>query len=198
MHNLIIIGGGGHAKVIADIATKCNYNILGFLDDNDSLDSFLDIKKLGKIRDCINNADKAKFIIAIGNNTVRQRIAQEYNLDYATIIHPSAIVSNYSQIGKGTVIMPLAVINADSKIGEHCIINTSAVVEHDNMLGDFSHISPNSTLCGTVKIGKKCHIGAGATVINNISICDNTTIGAGAVVTKNITVLGIYKGIPAR
>ncbi len=198
MHNLIIIGAGGHAKVVVDIANALGYNILGFLDDNTAINVFANLKQLGKIEDCTKYIDKAKFVIAIGNNAVRKRIAEEYNLKFATLIHPSAVVSPNATIGEGSVVMPLCVINSNTQIGEHCIINTAAIVEHDNTIGDFSHISPNTTLCGTVNIGDICHIGAAATVINNTNICSDCIIGAGAVVTKDINKSGTYVGVPAK
>ncbi len=198
MHNLIIIGGGGHAKVIADIASLNGYKILGFLDDSPNITKLLDFDKLGKIEDAPLYADKAQFIIAIGNNAVRKEIAEKYNLNFATLVHPSAIIGSQVEIGKGTVVMPAVVINSSSKIGEHCIINSASVIEHDNIIGDFTHISPNATLCGTVKIGDGCHIGAGATIINNLTVCNNCIIGAGAVVTKNIEKSGTYVGVPAK
>jgi sugar O-acyltransferase (sialic acid O-acetyltransferase NeuD family) len=198
MHNLIIIGAGGHAKVVVDIANALGCNILGFLDDNTAINEFANLKQLGKIEDCTKYIDKAKFVIAIGNNTVRKRIAEEYNLKFATFIHPSAVVSPNATIGEGSVVMPLCVINSNTQIGEHCIINTAAIVEHDNTIGDFSHISPNATLCGTVNIGDMCHIGAAATVINNTNICSDCIIGAGAVVTKDINKSGTYVGVPAK
>ncbi len=198
MRNLIIIGGGGHAKVIADIAIANKYNILGFLDDNPNNLEFLGLNRLGCIADALKYSEKAKFIIAIGNNKIRKKINEKYRLNYATLIHPSAIVGSDVAIGEGSVIMPNTVINTSTKIGKHCIINTCASVDHDNLISDFTHISPNATLCGTVKIGENCHVGAGATIINNINIFSNCTIGAGAVVTSNIENSGIYVGVPAK
>jgi sugar O-acyltransferase (sialic acid O-acetyltransferase NeuD family) len=198
MHNLIIIGAGGHAKVVVDIANALGYNILGFLDDNTAINEFANLKQLGKIKDCTKYIDKAEFVIAIGNNAVRKRIAEEYNLKFAILIHPSAVVSPNATIGEGSVVMPLCVINSNTQIGEHCIINTAAIVEHDNKISDFSHISPNATLCGTVNIGDMCHIGAAATVINNTNICSDCIIGAGAVVTKDINKSNTYVGVPAK
>lgn len=198
MRNLIIIGGGGHAKVIADIAIANKYNILGFLDDNPNISKLLGYSHLGGIDDAMRFVAKAEFIIAIGNNTVRKTISQKFDLKFATLIHPSAIVGSDVAIGEGSVIMPNTVINSSTKIGKHCIINTCASVDHDNSISDFTHISPNATLCGTVKIGENCHVGAGATIINNINIFSNCTIGAGAVVTSNIENSGTYVGVPAK
>ena len=198
MRDLIIIGAGGHAKVIADIAIAVGYNVRGFLDDNPNTQKFLAYGKLGNVSDATRFSKSAEFVIAIGNNEVRKSIAEKYDLSFATLIHPTAVIGSQVEIGKGSVVMPLAVINANSKIGKHCIINTAAVIEHDNCFGDYSHISPNATLCGTVSVGSNCHVGAGATVINNTNVCDNCVIGAGAVVIKDIEISGTYIGVPAR
>lgn len=198
MDNLIIIGAGGHAKVIADIACANGYTVLGFVDDNPNILNLLQFKKLGSVQDLPKFANTAKFVIGIGSNTVREKIAKTYNLNFVTLVHPTAVVGSNVTIQDGTVVMPHAVINADAKIGSHCIINSSAVVEHDCDIGDFSHVAPNATLCGTVKVGEMCHIGAGATVINNLTICKNCIIGAGAVVVKDIDKSNTYIGIPAK
>lgn len=198
MHNLIIIGAGGHAKVVVDIAIANKYNILGFLDDNSNTDKLFSFHKLGSVSDAPKFSNSAQFIIAIGNNEIRKSMAQKYDLNFATLIHPTAVIGSQVQIEKGSVVMPMAVINANTKIGKHCIINTAAVIEHDNTIGDYSHISPNATLCGTVNVGKMCHIGATATVINNTNICSNCIIGAGAVVTRDINDSGTYVGVPIK
>lgn len=188
--DIIVIGAGGHGKVIADIITACGDRFLGFLDD--------DITKnpLGKIADYEKYSD-ALFVIGIGNPEIRERVSK-LPCKWYTAVHPSAVVSPSAKIGEGTVIMPNAVVNADAKIGRHAIINSTAVVEHDNEIDDYAHISVGAKLGGTVKIGKRTHIGIGATVKNNTDICADCIIGAGAVVVKNIEKQGIYKGIPAR
>lgn len=198
MSDLIVIGGGGHAKVIIDIAVAQGYKVLGFLDDNPKAEKLLGYDKLGAVSDAVKFSDKAEFVIAIGNNEIRKKIASEYNLNFATLVHPSAVIGSDTNIAEGTVVMPNAVVNASAKIGKHCIINTAAVVEHDCKIGDFVHISPNATLCGTVHIGDNCHIGAGVTVINNLAVCDDCIVGAGAVVIKEISTKGTYFGVPAK
>ena len=198
MRNLIIIGGGSHAKVIADIAASLDFNILGVLDDNADTTHFPDYDVLGKVEDCVKFADKAQFIIAIGNNAVRKQIAEKYNLDFATLVHPRAFISPKAKIGKGTVVMPMAVVNTNASVGEHCIINSAAVVEHASRVGNFVLVSPQVSLCGTVTVGDNCHIGAGASVINNKSICADCIIGAGATVIRDLVESGTYVGVPAR
>ena len=194
---IIILGAGGHAKVISDIALKMGYKVLGFLDDNAKADKVCGIPVLGKIAECVNFGD-CEFVIGIGSNAVRKLLSEKYALKFATLVHPSAQIGMDVTIGEGTVVMANAVVNPSAVIGKHSIINTSSVVEHDSRLGDYVHISPRAVLCGTVTVGNNIHIGTGATVINNITICDDCIIGAGATVVKNITEKGTYIGVPAK
>ncbi|MDO4608893.1 MAG: acetyltransferase, partial [Clostridia bacterium] len=169
MHNrLIIIGAGGHGKVIADIALKIGYKEISFLDDNAKGECF-NLSIVGTI-DYVTtlNDRKTDFVIAVGNSSIRKKIAENYDVNWVTLIHPSAVIATNVEIGKGTTIMAGAVINPDAKIGEHCIINTSAVIEHDNVIENYVHISPNATLGGTVTVGESTHIGIGATAKNNV------------------------------
>ena len=170
---LIIIGASGHGKVVADIAVRCGYEITGFLDDNDSLTELAGYPVLGRTSDALKYMPESEFVIAIGSNTVREKIDLNYELRWATLIHPRAVIGMDTEIGEGTVVMANAVINPGSRIGRHCIINTGAIIEHDNIIGNYSHISPNAALTGTVSVGNKVHIGAGAVIRNNISICGN-------------------------
>ena len=154
---------------------------------------------LGKTEDYVNYPD-AKFVIAIGNGAVRQKVAERLQgVRWYTAIHPKAVVSAMdTAIGEGTVVMAGAVINPCAVIGKHCIINTGAGVDHDDRIGDYTHIAVGATLAGTVTVGSTVWIGAGAVVSNNISICDGCMIGAGAVVVRNIEETGTYVGVPAR
>lgn len=190
MKDVVILGAGGHAHVIADIIRAEGNNVIAFLDDDLSQEDCAGpISDYSKYNDCL-------FVIGIGNANVREKLSQ-LNLKWHTAIHPSAIVSPSAIIGEGTVVMPNAVINARTIIGKHCIVNTGAVVEHDNSIGAFSHISVMASLGGTITIGKKVWIGIGAVVKNNIIICESVLIGAGAVVVKNICESGTYIGMPA-
>lgn len=198
--SVIVIGAGGHGKVIADIIESSGNHVKGFLDDNDDVQgkSVIGFPVLGKTADYVNYQD-CEFVIAVGNPNVRQKIAEALDVKWHTAVHPRAVISKHDvEIGEGTVIMANAVINPSAKVGKHCIINTGAIVEHDNVLEDFVHISPNAALAGTVAVGKATHIGAGAAVINNITIADNCIIGGGAAVIGDITESGTYVGVPAR
>ncbi len=197
-NRLVIIGAGGHGKVISDIASKIGYTNIAFADDN--ADGFClnypIICKSSNIE--MQNDGNTDFVIAVGDNAIRKRIAEEHNVNWVTLIHPSAQIGADVKIGVGTVVMAGAVVNSCATIGEHCIINSSAVIEHENVIEDYVHISPRVALGGAVHVGKGTHIGIGASVKNNLEICENCTIGAGAVVVKNIREPAIYIGIPAK
>lgn len=191
MKNIVILGAGGHAHVIADIVLAEGNNVVAFLDDDITQQDCN-----GLISNYIKYSD-CEFIIGIGNNNIREKLS-ELNLKWHTAIHPSCVISPTVKIGEGTVIMPNSVINARSRIGRHCIINSGAIVEHDNIINDFVHISVGARLGGTVTIGKNTLIGIGTTIKNDISICKDCIIGAGAIVVKNITESGTYIGVPVK
>lgn len=194
MRPLIIIGAGGHGKVVRDIAKQCGYTKISFLDDADIPEA------IGKTTDYMEYIENSDFFIAIGNNSIREKIYQELDSNHAeivTLMHPNAVVSQTAKIGKGTAVMAGAVINEDAEIGNGIIINTCSSVDHDCRIEDFCHISVGAHLCGTVKVGKRTMVGAGATVINNVDICDDCMIGAGAVVVRKIDEAGTFVGVPA-
>lgn len=198
MNRLVIIGAGGHGKVIADNAIKNGYTDICFVDDK-ATGACMGFPIIGSCNDLeMLNDGSTDFIIGIGNNTTRKLIAEEHNVKWVSIIHPSAQIAVNVTIGEGTVVMAGAVVNACTSIGEHCIINTCAVIEHDNMIENYVHVSPNAALGGTVRIGQLTHVGIGATVKNNTEICSDCIIGAGAVVVKNIKEPGTYIGVPMR
>lgn len=199
--DVIIIGAGGHAKVIADIIYKSGDNLIGFLDDNlanKGKEIYLGKKVLGTTKD-IEIYNKNYFIIGIGNNSIRKKINNENNLKLYTAIHPSAIIAEDVKIGTGSVIMAGVVINPGTVIGKNCIINTCSSLDHDNLLEDYVHISPGAHLAGTVSVKEGTWICTGAIVKNNITIGKNNIIGAGGVVIKDIIEENTtYIGVPAR
>ena len=194
----IIIGAGGHAAVIADILFKCGCTVKGFLDDAvDVGTDVLDAKVIGKVESCRNHPE-CLFIIGVGDNSIRKRIAESYRLEYGVAIHPSAVVGRHVEIGCGSALMAGCIVNPGTAIGQHCIINTGACIDHDNKISDFAHVSPGAALGGTVFVGSMSHIGIGSCIKNNIIICDNVVVGAGAAVVSDIVESGIYIGVPAR
>ena len=200
MREVIIIGAGGHAKVIADIVQNCGDVVVGFLDDHPNMQGQLyGIPILGTVSE-YEKYINAEFVIGIGNATIRRKIAERMmGVKWYTAVHPSAVISPTDvSIGEGTVVMANAVVNVGTKIGAHCIINTAAVLDHDNCIGDFSHISVGAKLAGTVSIGEETWVGIGAVISNNIDVCGGCMIGAGATVVRSIKHKGTYVGVPAR
>ena len=200
--NLLIIGASGHGKVVADIATKMNrWANIAFLDDNDSVNMSMGLPVIGKSSSALIYRESSEFFVAIGNNSTRERIQEELEIEgasLATLIHPNAVIGTEVAIGTGTVIMAGVVINSSSKVGKGCIINTSSSIDHDSIIEDYVHISPGATLAGTVRIGKGSWVGVGSVISNNITICNSCQLGAGAVVVKDITEKGTYIGVPAK
>lgn len=197
--SLIIIGAGGHGKVVADIAFKTGYEDIVFFDNNASIKECAGFKVFRK-SDMKDEYRYRDFFVAIGNADTRQKffeILSEKGCNIISLIHPNATVSRRVKIGKGTAVMAGAVINSDAVIGDGCIVNTASSVDHDCIIEDFAHISVGAHLAGSVHIGQKTWIGAGATVSNNIRICGGCMIGAGAAVVKNINEKGTYIGVPA-
>ena len=197
----MIVGAGGHGKVLADLAEKTGeYSRITFLDDV-LVGSCAGYEILGKCEDYLKFIEDYCFIVAIGNAEIRQRIQlqlEESNAQIEILVHPNAVVSKNVIIGCGTVIVAGAIVNTDVQIGKGVIINTSSSVDHDCKIGDFAHISVGTHLAGNVKIGANSMISAGSVVINNIEICENVVVGAGAVVIKNIEESGTYIGVPAK
>ena len=197
-NRLIIIGAGGHGKVVADNALKNGYFNINFVDDH-AMGTCMGFPIIGTSAEINHlNDGKTDFVIGVGNNDLRKRIAGKYDVNWVTLIHPSAQIAVNTSIGKGTVVMAGTIINAGATVGAHCIINSGAIVEHDNLIGDYVHISPRAALGGTVRVGDLTHIGIGAVVKNNIAVCDHCVIGAGAVVVKEIKDSGTYVGVPSR
>ena len=197
MNRLVIIGAGGHGKVIADIAMKCGYTDICFLDDH-AVGMCMGFPIAGTSAELtLMNDGATDFVIAVGTNATRRKIAERFHVSWVTLIHPSAWIAADVTIGQGTVVMAGAMINPSARVGAHCIINTGSIVEHDNVLGDYVHLSPRTTLSGTVAVGECAWLGTGTSVINNVEICSNATVGAGSVVIRSIRKEGTYYGIIA-
>jgi len=202
MSKLVIIGAGGHGRVVADCA-----QVIGDYDDIVFLDDCFNERKINEHWRIIGHVSiwskltDSDFIVAFGNNTLRKRMInelQQANANLVSIIHPSAVVSKYANIDVGTVVFANAVINVNSQIGKGCIINTAATIDHDCQIGECVHISPSANIAGGVTIGVLSWLGIGSTVIECLTLAENTQIGAGAVVTQSTQANSLYLGVPAK
>lgn len=172
MTEVILIGAGGHGKVVLD-AVLSNPNIdikiIGFLDDGD-IKEIHRIKKLGNIKDFVNFKDK-KFHIALGNNKFREKIAKELGEEnLISIIHKTAYISSMSKIGNGSYIGAMTVINSECEIGKGCIINTGTIIEHNSYVGDYSHLSYRVLVGSESKISSRTMIDMGKILERNSNV----------------------------
>lgn len=209
MKKIVIIGSGGHAKVVlSEILLLKKFKILGFIDDFIPTGTLIDkennLFNIGKIKDLKSIVDKNTCgIIGIGENYIRKKIVQDIkriikNFCWAKIISKNAIISKKVDIGEGTVIIPGSVINTGTKIGKHCVINTRSSVGHDNYFSDYSSCGPGSTIGGGVFVGESSYLGIGCTIKNGINIKENTIIGGHSFVNKNCEKNSLYFGVPAK
>lgn len=196
---LVVLGFGGHARSVADVALACGYVELHFVDDNArNGESFLGYPVTVSVDACIGN--NHEFFPAAGDN--RKREAQfiqisKLGFPIATLISPNASIGVGSAILSGCFIGHHAHVGPMARIGRACIINTGAIVEHECQIGDFCHVSVNATMAGRSKLGDYSMLGAGATVIDQLQVCADVVVGAGAVVNKMICSPGVYVGVPA-
>jgi sugar O-acyltransferase (sialic acid O-acetyltransferase NeuD family) len=198
--HIVVIGAGGHAKVVVSTLLTAGLNVNSLYDD--------DPEKWGKeilgirVTDALSELDGVvgrQAIFGIGDNFTRKQLANRFRkLDWVSVIHPGAYVHPSVSLGKGTVVFAGAIIQPDAVIGEHCIINSGATVDHDCILGDYVHIAPGVNLAGNVKIEEGVFFGIGGAAIIGINIGEWSVIGAGAVVVKNIPENVTAAGIPAR
>ena len=204
MDGLLIIGAGGHGKVIADIASALgNWNQIAFVDDKyPDLAQVLDWPVIGGMDDFQKHRQEYPDVfVAVGDNAVRQKLtiwSEEAGFHLPALIHPRAAVSRLAVIGAGTVINSQSAVNANARIGKGCIVNTGATVGHDCLLGDFVHVAPGASLAGETVIGDGCWIGMRSAVIEQLTVGKGVVVGAGAVVLRNIPDNKLVVGIPAR
>ena len=191
---VIIIGAGGHAKVLVETLKLIKWNVIGLITKDIAKDEVLyGIKVLGDdqvIR--FFSPDEVCLLNGIGSlpgNMLRWKLATSFRnkgFSFPKIIHTTACIAEGVIISQGVQVMAGSVLQPGVEIGEDCIINTGVIIDHDCQIGANCHLSPGVTLCGGVRIGKNVYIGAGVTVIQGIKIGDNVIVAAGSVVFKDI------------
>jgi len=197
---LLVLGAGGHGLVIAEAAQAAGWDVQGFRDASKApgtpVGAWEVIASL-----VVTIPPKVKVIVGIGDNATRQRISEEMEgrgAEFATVIHPSAIISPSAIIGSGVFVGPRALVHAEAEVATGAIVNSAAVVEHHNHIGAYSHVASGATLAGTVKVGERVLIGAGSAVKPGMSITSDCVVGAGSAVVRHLEEPGIYVGVPAK
>ena len=209
MTRLLILGAGGHAKVVAETAIASGFaSSLAFLDDAyssaDSSSSFLGWPVLGSLISSLDEGFSSDFdaaVVAIGHALVRLRWIQnlqDAGYQLPVLIHPTAMVSPSSQLGPASVVFAQVAVQPHASIGTGVILNTGCSVDHDAQISDGVHICPGARVAGEVKIGDRSWIGIGASVIQQVSIGSDVTVGAGAAVIRDLPNSVTAVGVPAR
>ncbi len=196
--NIIVVGAGGHAKVVIATVRAAGGEVVAAYDDDRGHwgRQILGVPIKGPVSG--QEIGDAPAVIAVGNNRARQSIAERLQAQWVTVCHPNASVHSSASIGPGTVVFAGSVIQPDATIGAHSILNTAASVDHDCIVGDFVHIGPGVRLCGGVTVDEGVLLGVGAKVAPNVEIGPWTTVGAGAVCVVDVAGDTTVVGVPAR
>ncbi|MEG0697008.1 acetyltransferase [Algoriella sp.] len=209
MKNIAIFGAGGFGREVKTIIDKINnenpntYNFLGFYDDGFEKGTIINgCPILGGIDELNNENNPLSLVISIGDPKIKLKIInsiQNPNIDFPTIIHPNASISNdFVEIGEGSIICEGTIITCNIKIGKFVILNLMCTVGHDTIIDDYCAFMPSVNISGEVHIHNAVYVGTGAKIINLLEIGENTIIGAGAVVSKSIPANCTAVGIPAK
>jgi UDP-perosamine 4-acetyltransferase len=200
---VVIIGAGGHAKVVIDLLNSSGVPIFGLTDVDGSPRRILGAPVLGndEILPSLFTQGVRHAFVALGDNRLRLAMGTRVHalgFDLVNAISPRATISPSARLGRGVAIMAGAVINADAQIGDLAIINTGAGVDHDTFVGRGSHVGPGAAVAGGVHIGSGALLGVGSSVAPGCSIGEGATIGAGACVIDDIAPDLVAVGVPAR
>lgn len=193
--DVYILGAGGHAKVIIEMAELLGYKIAGVFDQNEEVKEIL---KYPVSHDFENLSTQQNVFLALGNNQNRKKNSEKLEGNYFNLIHPSSVITKSIDLGYGNAVMAGVVINSSVKIGNFCIINTSASIDHDCEIGSYVHVSPKVALAGNVKVHEGAQIGIGACVKQDVIIGKWAVIGAGAVVIHDVPDYAVVVGNPGR
>tara|TARA_B100001250_G_scaffold387433_1_gene384826 strand:+ start:338 stop:994 length:657 start_codon:yes stop_codon:yes gene_type:complete len=209
----IILGCGSQARYVLEVLVERNQ-----LSNNDTKPEIIliDIESDKMIGESVNgfkvlfNLEQLisesqlldnYFVIAHGENKLKEKLVNQlrnYNIEYSTVIHPRACVSQYATIGSGSIINSGAIVSPNAEIKSHCIIHSGSVIEHDCVIDDYVNIAPGVILAGRVHVGQRSYLYAGSTVIPGVNIGNDVIVGAGAVVLHDIPDGKTVVGVPAK
>ena len=200
---VIIIGAGGHAKVILDTARSADVPVAGLLSADLPKGAQVNGASVVGGNEMLRDntfVTSNRFIVGVGNQSLRRRLHDELvavDANLATLIHPTCVVSEFATIGDGSLLVAGVIVNSGARIGRSCILNTACSIDHDCTLGDLCQISPGARLAGTVRCGDDVFVGTGAIILPSISIGAGVSVGGGAVVTRDVSVGVTVVGCPA-
>lgn len=202
----IILGAGGHGRVVLDILNAARLNsVIGFLDSNpalagrrvDGVPVLGDATMLARLK----RDGPLGAIVAIGDNGIRRAFArsiEELNIPLVNAVHPSAQIASTARLGRNVVIAAGCCVCAHAQIGDCVILNTGCIIDHECMIGTAAHVCPGARLAGHVTVESGAFVGIGATIIQNVRIGFESVVGAGAVVLEDVAPMSTVVGVPAR
>lgn len=200
--SLLVLGCGGHGRVVADAALDCGYDKIAFLDDAESARHPAGAQVLGPFSAAAELAREwPAAIVAVGNGDLRLKLfdtLRRLAFQTPTVVHPSAVVSRGATLGYGVFLAAGVVINVGARIGDAVIVNTGARIDHDCEIGTGSHIAPGATLSGSVVLGERVWLGTGCSVRQGVKIGSGALVGVGAAVVTDLAAGRTYAGVPAR
>ncbi|NLX02295.1 MAG: acetyltransferase [Syntrophomonadaceae bacterium] len=199
--SIVIIGAGGHGKVIASTAQEAGLVVEAFYDDDPKKhgNTILGVPVIGGL-ELLKARREVKAVIALGDNQARKEVARRYEdfCQWITVIHPRSYVHSTVKLGKGTVVFAGVSVQPDAIIGEHCIINTGVTIDHDCIINDFVHLGPGVHLAGNITIAEGTLLGVGTSVIPGVKVGKWSIIGVGAALVNDIPDHVVAAGVPAR
>ena len=190
VHRVVVLGGGGHAHVVIEILQEMgDIELVGVL--HAEANDVLGVPRLGSDDDLPMLAGHSitGAIAAVGDNQIRRTFFDRIlasGLTPINAIHPSAVISRSTSLGRGLVIMPQAVINAMCRIGDNVIVNTAVTIDHHGSIGSHVHIAPGCHIAGGVTVDDLTLLGVGATVVPGVRIGARVFVGAGLTVTRDL------------
>lgn len=207
---LVFLSAGGTTADVLGFVEDINHHELrfepiGFLDDAPAKQgtTFCGLPVLGALRDVARFPD-AQFVNCLGSSSnywMRGRVVDALGLGperFATLIHPSAVISRRSSLGAGTVVYPYAFIGSGTSIGRQALIMSHASINHDVSIGEFAIVASAAVVLGKVTLGAHSYVGAGASIRQGLSVGDGSLIGMGSVVVDDVAPDCIAMGVPAR
>ncbi len=204
---ILILGAGGHGRVLAEALVGSGHAVAGFLDDDPAKRGLrlLGLEVLGGL-DLLDRLDPARTMLVNGLGSVRDMEPRRRMFEtlkargfrFQTVTHASAVVAGDATVGEGAQILSGAVVVTGAQIGENAILNTRASVDHDCRIGAHAHLAPGVTLSGGVRVGEATHVGTGATVVQGIFIGAGCLVAAGAVVVRNVPDGARVQGVPGK